>query len=262
MIEFNIENRERRQNIYLLIAWNALLILLILLIQSNAFGQYQKPPPKISVLLKNWSVNINGGQTSFFGEVSLYDDELSQKLSKEGSWAYGFIISRQMTPVFGLSGQIVLGTLKGADARSKFQADIMEYTLNTTINFVNLFMPDNDARFFLYGKLGAGQFQFKSRLVYDDPDKPEKYVESETPEFLYVLGGGAYYKISNSFDVNAEATARLVNNDKLDATSNNKNDNDYYSYISLGLTYKINNKPRDTRYFKKLGMKSPLIRRK
>jgi hypothetical protein len=262
MIESNIENREKRQNIYLLIAWNALLILLILLIQTNAFGQYQKPPPKITVLFKNWSVNVNGGQTSFFGEVSLYDDELSEKLSKEGSWAYGFILSRQITPVFDLSGQILFGTLKGANTRSTFKAEIMEYTLNTTINFVNLLMPDNDARFFLYGKLGAGQFQFKSTLIFDDSEKPEKYVESESPEFLYILGGGAYYKFNHSFEVNAEATARLVNNDKLDGTSNNKGDDDYYSYISIGVTYRINNKPRDTRYFKKLGMKSPLIRRK
>lgn len=262
MIDFNIENRDRRKNIYLLIAWNALLILLILLIQSNAFGQYQKPRPTISVLLKNWSVNVNGGQTSFFGEVSLYDDELSEKLSKEGSWAYGFILSRQLTPVFGLSGQIIFGELKGSNSRSQFQADIMEYTLNTTINFVNLLIPQNDARFFLYGKLGAGQFQFKSTLVYDDPEKPEKYVESESPEFLYLLGGGAFYKFNHSFEINLEATARLVNNDKLDGTSNKKGDNDYYAYISLGVTYNINNKPRDTRYFKKLGMKSPLIRRK
>jgi hypothetical protein len=258
----NIENRNRKQNIYFLVAWNALLILLILLIQANAFGQYQKPPRKISALLKNWSVNLNVGQTSFFGEVSLYDDELSEKLSKEGSWSYGVILSRQMTPVFGLSGQLIFGTLKGANTRSQFSAEIMEYTFNTTLNFVNLLMPDNDARFFLYAKMGFGQFQFKSRLVFDDPEKPEKYIESESPEFLYLIGGGAYFKISRSFEVNLEATARLVNNDKLDGTSNNKGDDDYYSYISLGVTYNINNKPRDTRYFKKLGMKSPLIRRK
>jgi hypothetical protein len=262
MLSSKVKDREKRLNAYLLIAWNVILILLILMIQANAFGQYQKPHPKIGVLFKNWSVNINGGQTSFFGEVSLYDDKLTEKLSNEGSWAYGFILSRQMTPVFGLSGQMIWGTLKGSNTRSHFRADIMEYTLNTTINLVNLLIPQNDARFFLYGKLGAGQFRFESTLVFDDPEESEKHVESKAPEFLYLLGGGAFYKINHSFDINVEATARLVNNDKLDGTSNDKNDNDYYSYISLGITYKINNKPRDTRYFKKLGMKSPLIRRR
>lgn len=261
MINPNIMKQEKKKNICFLLLWNAFLLLIILLIQGNVFGQYQKPAPKISVLVKNWSVNVNAGQTSFFGEVSLYDDELGEKLSHEGSWSYGFVLSRQMTPVIGLSGQLILGHLRGANTRSHFEAEITEYTLNATLNFVNLLIPDNDARFFLYAKGGIGQFQFKSTLVFDDPEKEDKYVESDSPEFLYLIGGGAFYKLNHSFEINAEGTARLVNNDKLDGTSNKKDD-DYYSYISLGITYKINNKPRDTRYYKKLGMKSPLIRRR
>jgi hypothetical protein len=261
MINPNFLKQEKRKNLFLILLWNTLLLLLILLIQGNAFGQYQKPPSRLSKFLKNWSINVNAGQTSFFGEVSLYDDELTEKLSHEGSWSYGFVLSRQLTPVFGLSGQLIMGHLRGANTRSHFEAEIKEYTLNTTLNFVNLLMPDNDAKFFLYGKIGAGQFEFKSKLVFDDPEKKDKYVESESPEFLYLIGGGAYYKLNHSFEVNAEGTARLVNNDKLDGTTN-KNDDDYYSFISVGVTYKINNKPRDTRYYKKLGMKSPLIRRR
>ncbi len=55
--------------------------------------------------------------------------------------------------------------------------------------------------------------------------------------------------------------ARLVNSDRLDGTTNKK-DKDYYSYLSVGITYKINNTPRDTRYYKRMGMRSPLIRRR
>lgn len=261
MVSSNIIRQEKRKNIYFLLLWNVLLLLILLLIHSNVFGQYQKPRPKITALLKNWSVNLNIGQTSFFGEVSLYDDELTEKLSHEGSWSYGFVLSRQLSPVFGLSGQLILGNLRGANTRSHFIAEIKEYTLNTTLNFVNLLIPDNDARFFLYAKMGMGQFEFKSKLIFDDPEKSDKYVQSESPEFLYLIGGGAFYKLNHAFEINAEGTARLVNNDKLDGTSNKK-DNDYYSYISVGITYKINNKPRDTRYYKKMGMRSPLIRRK
>lgn len=261
MVSPDIIRQEKRKNICFLLIWNAVLLLGLLLIQGNAFGQYQKSRPKLTALVKNWSVNLNAGQTSFFGEVSLYDDELSEKLSHEGSWSYGFVLSRQITPVFGLSGQLILGKLRGANTRSHFEAEITEYTINTTMNFVNLLIPDNDARFFLYAKAGMGQFEFKSRLMFDDPEKSDKYTESSSPEFLYLIGGGAYYKLNHAFEINAEGTARLVNNDKLDGTTNKKDD-DYYSYISVGITYKINNKPRDTRYYKKLGMRSPLIRRK
>jgi len=83
-----MEKRAKRQNIFFLILWNAILLLLILLIQGNAFGQYKKASPRAQGWLKNWSVNINGGKTTFFGDVSLYDDEFSEKLRKESSWAY------------------------------------------------------------------------------------------------------------------------------------------------------------------------------
>jgi hypothetical protein len=255
-----MRNRDKRNNIIFLIVWNLILVGLIFLIQTKSFGQYRKPPSFWSKLAQNWSVNANAGQTAFFGELSLYDDELTEKLSKEGAWAYGFAVSRQITPVIGLSGQLLIGKLEGSNSRSQFVADIMDYSVNLTLNFVNLLLPDNDAHFFLYGKMGMGQFQFESRLMFDDPNEEDLIVLPESPEFLYLIGGGAYYVISNSFDVNFDATARLVNNDKLDGTVNKK-DKDYYSYISLGFTYKINNLPRDTRYYKKLGMKSPLIRR-
>ncbi len=256
-----MKKRNKRANIVFLILWNIIFLTLIFLIQGNVFGQYQKPPPKIAILLKDWSVNVNGGKTSFFGELSLYDDELTQKLSKEGAWAYGFLINRKISPVFGMNYQMIWGTLKGSNSSSYFEAKIKEWTINTTLNLVNLLMPNNNSHFFLYAKLGAGQLTFDTKLVFDDAEKEDILVSSESPEFLYLLGGGAYYRISYSFDVNIEATARLMNNDKLDG-STRKNDNDYYSYISLGLTYKIKNKPRDTRYYKRMGMKSPLLRRR
>ena len=262
MISPYLEKRARKHNILSLIIWNVILLIILFLIQGNAFGQYQKPPPKITVLLKNWSLNINGGKTSFYGEVSLYDDKFTKKLSNESSWGYGLELSRQMTPIFGLSGQLLFCSLLGSNSSSMFKADIMEYTINTTFNFVNLLMPGNNSHFFIYGKMGMGQFQFKSRLIYNDIEKEDKLVESDSPEFLFLIGGGIYYKISNSFDVNAEMAARLINNDNLDASSNNKNDKDYYTYLSIGLTYKINNRPRDTRYYKRMGMKSHLIRRR
>jgi len=257
-----MKKRNKRANIVFLILWNIIFLTLIFLIQGKAFGQYRKPPSKIvTLLVRDWSVNVNGGRTSFFGELSLYDDELTKKLSKEGAWGYGFLIARKISPVFDVSYQMIWGELNGSNSSSRFESKIKEWSLNTTINLVNLLMPDNNSHFFFYGKFGAGQLTFNSRLIFNDTEKEDKFFSSESPEFLYLLGGGAYYKINHAFDVNIEATARFMKNDKLDGSSR-KDDNDYYSYISLGITYKINNKPRDTRYYKQLGMKSPLIRRR
>lgn len=253
--------RKSTTNIIYLVLWNLLLITLIFLIQNKSFGQYYHAPTTWASLLRNWSVNANVGRTSFFGEVSVYDHEFKEKMSKDGSWAFGFELARQFTPVFGLSGQYLLGQLSGSNSKSHFYSNITEYSANLTINLVNMLIPDNDAHFFPYFKLGIGQFTYDTKLIYNDPNKADITAKSKNPEFLYLFGGGAFFVLTNAFNVNMEFTGRRMNNDRIDG-ADNKKDDDYYSYISLGVTYKINNIPRDTRYYKKMGMKSPLIRRR
>ncbi|MCD4791391.1 MAG: porin family protein [Bacteroidales bacterium] len=257
-----MELRDKRHTINLIISWNTIfLLILIICLQVSAFGQYNRPHPIMENLLKNWSVSLNLGQTSFFGDVSLYDNEISEKITKEGSFGYGFMLSRQMTPVIGLSGQLLFGQLRGENSKTHFEANIIEYTINATLNIVNLLLPENDANFFLYGKLGMGQYKFNSRLVYNDPLTEDKIVDTNVPEFLILFGGGAYYKISYSFDVNAEIAGRIASNDKIDGTVNKK-DKDYYSYMSIGITYKINNVRKTKRKLKRMGAKFPFIKRR
>ena len=256
--------RERnKKNIILIVIWNIILIFLIVVVQKNVQAQFRKPPSAIATALtKGWALDANVGRTSFFGEVSLYDEKFNEKMSKEGAWAYGFIASKKLSHVFAIEGQILLGQLKGSNSRSNFVADITEYTANLTANLVNLFIPDNQARFNPYIKVGMGQFQFSTKLVFNDADVADVTTESESPESLFLFGGGAFYTISNSFDVKLEFTGRRMQNDQIDGSTSNSKDDDYYSYTSIGLTYKIFNTPRDTRYYKRMGMKSRLIRRR
>ena len=253
-------SRSNSKNIVYLILWNLALIALILIISNKSYGQYRKPPNFWSKLASNWSVSVYGGRTSFFGDVSLYDEEFNEKMSKEGSWGFGVGISRAVGPIFTLSGEYMTGQLAGSNSRSQFNSDIMELTGNITVNLVNIFIPENNARFVPYAKLGMGQFSYDTKLVFDDPNKADITTASKSPEFIYLFGGGAWYVISNSFNVNLEMMGRRMDNDRIDGTTNKKDD-DYYSYLSFGITYKINNVPRDVRYYKRLGMKSPLLRR-
>lgn len=254
--------RENKNNIVELIVMNLLVASFILLIQGNAFGQFNKPPTAFSKFLKHWSLGANVGRTAFFGDVSLYDEEFNEKMTKEGAWAFTGVISKQLTPVFGISGQLLVGQLSGSNSKSYFVADIIEYSGHITIDFVNILIPDNDASLHPYAKLGMGQFMFSTNLIFNDANVANLKTESKTPEFTFIFGAGAYYRISNSFNINIEMTGRNMNNDQLDGSTNNKKDNDYYSYLSMGIIYNINNVPRDTRYYRRLGMKSPLIRRR
>lgn len=251
----------RTKNIIFLLLWNILLITLVLLIQGKSFGQYYNPPTTWSSLLKNWSVNLNGGRTSFFGDVSVYDHEFEEKMRKDGSWGWGVEIGRKFTPVISLSVQFMMGQLAGSNSKSHFASDIQEVSFNGSLDLLNMLIPGNDAGLHPYVKAGFGQFNFNTRLIYNDPDTPDLTAESKSPELIGLIGGGAYYYISNSFDINMELLGRRMSNDRIDGTNNSKH-NDYYSYFSIGITFKINNVPRDTRYYKRMGMKSPLIRRR
>lgn len=247
-------------NIIFILVSNLLLMVLILLLQSKASGQYYKAPTTLSSLIKNWSINANFGRTSFYGDVSLYDYEFTEKIRKEGSWAWGVGISREFLNVFSLHGQFVKGELAGTNSRSHFSSYISEFSANASINLLNLLIPDNQARFSPYVKVGMGQFSFQTKLAYNDPDKADVRTKSQSPEFILLYGGGACFVLSKVFDMNIEYMSRRMENDRIDGISNN-NDYEYFSYLSLGLSYRINNRLRDVRYYKRLGMKSPLIRR-
>lgn len=253
--------QKNKKNIIYIVLWNLVFITLIFLIQGNAFGQYRKPPNFFSRLAQNWSIGANTGRTSFFGDVSLYDDEFSEKMSKEGAWGFGLSISRQLSPVFGLSGYAMFGQLSGSNSQSSFDSNIKEFSLNLTVDLVNMLIPRNNARFHPYFIAGLGQFSFETRLKYFNPNIADETASSTSPELVYLFGAGGYYVISNSFDINIEFMGRRMDNDKIDGTTS-KNDNDFYAYLSLGAIYKINNVPRDVRYYKRLGMRSPLIRRR
>ena len=253
--------RKNKKNIVYLIFWNLLILGLIILFQSSAFGQYQKPPTFFTRLIEGWSVNANGGRTAFFGDVALYDDQFDEKMSKEGAWGVGFGIARQINYVFALEGQALFGKLRGSNSASEFESNINEYSLQLTTDLVNLLIPVNRASLHPYLKLGMGQFNFNTSLHYFDPDKKDIVVNSASPEFVYMFGAGTFFIISDSFDATAEFMARRMNNDRLDGTPNS-DDKDFYSYLSVGFVYKINNKARDVRYYRRMGMKSPLIRRR
>ena len=161
-----------------------------------------------------------------------------------------------MSNLFGISFQLVK-----SNSESSFTSNINEYSFQLTSDLVNMLIPENRASFHPYLKAGMGQFNFNSNLKYNDPNKPDLKTSSTAPEFVFLFGGGAFYIISNSVDLNMEFMARRMSNDRIDGTPN-KETTDYYSYLSAGLVYKINNIPRDVRYYKRLGMRSPLIRRR
>lgn len=191
-------------------------------------------------LWDNWSINGNVGLTSFFGDLSIYDAELAQKLTKESKPAFSGILTKHINNKFGVSGQLMYGGLKGENTGgTSFEASIIEYNFHLRANLVNLIFQDNfsPVGFEIYA--GAGQFLFNvTKWTTSDESTQSEVVSTGTPEFVYFFGSGIFYNLNDRVGFTADMALRQAQNDKLDDF--NRNDNfDYYTHISFGVTYHI-----------------------
>ena len=70
-----------------------------------------------SGFMDSWAVNANVGLSSFFGDLSSFDTEISKKITEESGPAYGLIATKYFfSDKIGISGQLLFGSLKGANS--------------------------------------------------------------------------------------------------------------------------------------------------
>lgn len=193
------------------------------------------------VILTNWSVNVNGGLTSYFGDLSLSDTDIGAKLNQESGLAMSLIISKYIfRETIGISGQVIKGNLEGNNGNISFTTKMFEYNIHARIDFVDLFMSMKYHSFGVVGYAGAGQFYYSTKKVVmnEGPYKNFEQVAAK-PEFVYFFGGGIYYKLNSNIGITADLALRRCQTDRLDDYVNN-DDYDFYTYISIGVSYYIN----------------------
>lgn len=207
--------------------------------KAQAWGGGKKSKSKI---LDDWSINVNAGLTSFFGDLSKFDTEIMEKLTQESGPAFSGILTKTLGQgrKFGLSGQLLYGGLKGENnSKVSFEATIIEYNFHGRVSLINLFSPNNRSKLGieLYG--GIGQFIFKT-TQYDERSSEVDINQKDTgtPEFLYFFGTGLSYKVIDMVGITLDVAMRQAQNDYLDDFVKNNN-YDYYTYLSLGATYYI-----------------------
>lgn len=189
----------------------------------------------------NWSVNINAGISSYFGDLSYYDHDVNNKFKKESSIAYGFILSKHLSKKFNISGQLLIGGLKGGNEKNiSFRTSFVDYNIQGRVNIINLLRPEknNNLGFSLLAGIGHMLFNV-TEYTYNDGTPITQTHNTRVPEFIYIGGGSIDYKVSKNIRVNAELTLRQPQNDKPDNLVKN-DDFDYYTYMSFGFTYFFN----------------------
>ena len=219
------------------IRWIA-VISLLLIVSFHGYSQnnirnlrYQDQIWKI------WTVEANAGLLSFYGDLSSYDANYINKLEFESLPAFSLNLSKHFNRLFGISGQLLMGRLKGTNDNTSFEANLIEYNLNAKLNLFNLFYPNNKGKFGITAQAGVGQFLFSSEktVFFEGNDKITKH-EARVPEFEYFIGAGSFFKTSDRFGISLDVSLHQCQNDMIDIVTKS-NDYDYYTYLSIGVTY-------------------------
>jgi len=218
----------------------AFLMLFILYEPLTVFSQeWGGSNPKS--FMDHWAININAGLTSYFGDLSYYDADITGKLNNESGPAFGALLTKYFNNKLGVSGQILYGNFNGGKTRnfSNFTTNLIEYNIQAKIDFVRLIFSNSNPKIGIEGFAGIGQLWFSvAHYEYNEGiEKYEKY-ESSTPEFVYFGGMGTHYHIADQLAVTATFSIKQMQNDRLDNLVKNS-DYDFYTYSSFGITYYI-----------------------
>lgn len=202
-------------------------------------------------LWNDWSVNINVGNSQYFGEVS------GNLLRYGTAWATGIWMNKRVLPALGIRGQLIYGKIKGrADEYSNgnpaylsFSTKYLEGTLNGVLYINSLFAgynPERIIEFYGFGGLGLCNLQgetvdFKQgKTIRSFGYNYGKGISGWEIDGIGNAGMGVQFRLNQAFSLTAEISWRLLNTDNLDGYEGGFKW-DSYSYNSLGLTYNFGN---------------------
>jgi len=236
---------KRTQNIFIIVFFTFFVFSFINELQAQSSLNYR------------WYINANVGGATFFGDVQ-NESNFFSKLQEETDIGYGVRLGKYVGSVFGIHLQYINLNLKGQkDANDiKFNGNVMEYQLGTTINLLNLFSENKERRVNLYLLTGISALMYRSEayrissglLVNDYGYTTEGEKTNRETAFAIPIGGGLDFKLADCLYLNLETGVRLTNTDKLDAIESGSH-NDAYYYTSLGISYNFSRKePKEKKH--------------
>ncbi len=215
-----------------------LLFLNISLLSTNTFAQTWEGANSGSVS-NEWIFNANFGLMSYFGDLSIYDQNISAKIENESGRAGGIMITKRIIKPFGLSVQLISGNLKARKSNIYFESAIFEYNLSAYIDLLSLLKISKNEKigFQVFG--GVGNFLFNStKYEYYEGETITTKHKSRVPEFVAFMGAGLSYKFSDKFGIMSALSLKQCQNDKIDVFYKQP-DFDYYSYFQFGITFHL-----------------------
>ncbi|MFK5857592.1 MAG: FISUMP domain-containing protein [Bacteroidota bacterium] len=218
------------------------MLLVMIVIVANAQSE-KKTEEKL--FYQYWEINFNAGTTLFFGDVKQYKILPAENELRLG---FGFQLMRQLTPIFGVRGQMLYAEVSGVrkEFDRYFQADLFEFNLNAKINFSNLISGYKKRLIDVYATIGLGFVNYNSQLIEISTDKIIREIGFGSGESfggrsfngIGTIGMGFDIRISDNWYINLESANRIMNTDIFDGWVGGFK-YDIYNYSSVGITFKF-----------------------
>ena len=192
-----------------------------------------------------WSITGNIGPSLLWSDMSDKSDPFSKMFSKESKLSYGLIGRKGINDIFGVNLQAIVGNMKGVrnewsdgTPTGGFSSEVFftEVNANLDVDILNIFNSKGMRLVNPYIKGGLGMTYYKTNVTYKGVD----YNGTEKSTMIIPFGGGIRFDISRRIGINLETTFSYAFTDWLDGFSTvNSEANDWYSYTSIGLTYRF-----------------------
>jgi len=219
------------------------ILALLMLFSITFYGQDAK-----TTFAPYWYLKASLGLGWHHGDLSK-NDIMPQKMGFGGDFAVG----RQFTSIFGVNTKFYRGFLKGEKPWGTFEGDYYDFSINGTINYTNLIWGYKDRKFTTYGLFGIGQTHFKAKMTgtavgvgnnsfgysVSPAANQGNGINGRKVALSIPLGFGVDYKLDDQFSLNADITVRYTDTDDLDAWTTAGSPKDFYSFVSAGVTYKL-----------------------
>lgn len=199
-------------------------------------------------------MNASVGTSLFFGDIKQYDIAPVSNYNNEWRAAGSLMLSRQISPIFGVRGQFLIGQLSGTrrEWTTYFTSNYFDLSLNATINLRNIITDYNPNQFWnAYVILGVGIINYNTEVKDLQTDAIIRKVGfgngsglgGSTMEGILTGGLGLDFRLNKKLMLNLETSNRIMNSDMLDGRESGFK-YDIYNYTAIGISYRISPKKK------------------
>jgi hypothetical protein len=203
---------------------------------------------------KAWSLNANLGPSFLYGDMSDNAGPFEKLFSDEFSMSYGILARKGLSNVFGLNAQVILGNTSGyrdywstgaPTGGFHFKNFYTEFNLHLDIDIMNIFNAKDRRLINPYLKGGFGLTYHNTDVIYKGVD----YISTKKSSAVLPFGGGIRFDISPRLGITLDQAVSYLFSDDFDGYDSKWTDhNDWYTYTSIGLTYRFVSKKEKKKY--------------